>query len=94
MRLTLAYLFRIELNGKYLLIRRHKNDNNVGFQPVGGAYKYQPETKEIFQKLGIEPCDKIPRDADMEDDLRVTIGKRRNLQKFLKWFLQPQKQGD
>ncbi|WP_431215519.1 hypothetical protein ACQ86N_12990 [Puia sp. P3] len=52
-RVTTAYLYRIEYNGKYLLIKRHKKDV-VGYQPVGGAYKYyKGETRDLFNKLGI-----------------------------------------
>ena len=85
-RVTVAYLFRIEVNGKYALIKRHKKDN-AGYQPVGGAYKYlKEENRELFDKLGIEPCNYVPRDEDTENDLRIIIKKRKNLMAFLKWF--------
>lgn len=85
-RVTVAYLFRIEINGKYILIKRHKKDN-PGYQPVGGAYKYlKEENRELFDKLGIEPCNHVPRDEDTENDLRIIIKKRKNLIAFLKWF--------
>ncbi len=85
-RVTVAYLFRIEVNGKYALIKRHKEDNK-GFQPVGGCYKYlKEENRELFDKLGIEPCNYVPRDEDTEHDLRIIIKKRKNLVAFLKWF--------
>lgn len=85
-RVTVAYLFRIEVNGKYALIKRHKEDNK-GFQPVGGCYKYlKEENRKLFDKLGIEPCNHVPRDEDTEHDLRIIIKKRKNLITFLKWF--------
>jgi hypothetical protein len=85
-RVTVAYLFRIEVNGKYVIIKRHKKDN-PGYQPIGGAYKYlKEENRELFEKLGIEPCNHVPRDEDTENDLRVIIKKRKNLVEFLKWF--------
>lgn len=85
-RVTVAYLFRIEVNGRYVLIKRHKKDN-PGFQPVGGCYKYlREENRELFDQLGIEPCNKVPRDEDTDNDLRIIINKRKNLAKFLKWF--------
>ncbi len=85
-RVTVAYLFRIEVNGKYVLIKRHKKDN-PGYQPIGGAYKYlKEENRELFDKLGIEPCNQVPRDEDTEYDLRIIIKKRKNLVEFLKWF--------
>lgn len=85
-RVTVAYLFRIEDNGKYMLIKRHKKDF-TGFQPVGGAYKYfKEENRENFDKLGIIPCNQVPRDNATENDLRIEINKRKNLIEFFKWF--------
>lgn len=85
-RVTVAYLFRIEVNGEYMLIKRHKKDR-VGYQPIGGAFKYfKEENRELFDKLGIEPCNHVPRDEDTEHDLRVIIRKRKHLMEFLKWF--------
>lgn len=85
-RVTIAYLFRIEVNGSFALIKRHKSDN-PGFQPIGGCYKYlKEENRELFDKLGVEPCNFVPRDEDTEHDLRVIIKKRKNLITFLKWF--------
>ncbi|TDD78546.1 SMODS-associated NUDIX domain-containing protein [Flavobacterium caseinilyticum] len=85
-RVTVAYLFRIEFNGKYMLIKRHKNDF-VGYQPIGGAYKYfKEENREIFDNLGIVPCNHVPRDEDTENDLRIVINKRKKLSAFFKWF--------
>ena len=49
-RATVAYLFRIEVNGKYALIKRHKKDR-VGYQPIGGAFKYfKEENRNICSK--------------------------------------------
>lgn len=85
-RVTVAYLFRIEVNGRYILIKRHKKDR-VGYQPVGGAFKYfKEENRELFNKLGIEPCNHVPRDKVTEDDLRIRINKRKNLIAFIRWF--------
>jgi len=85
-RVTVAYLFRIEVNGKYALIKRHKKDR-IGYQPIGGAFKYfKEENRECFDKLGIEPCNYVERDEDTDSDLRIRINKRKNLGKFLKWF--------
>lgn len=85
-RITVAYLFRIEDNGKYMLIKRHKKDFE-GFQPVGGAYKYfKEENRELFNSLGIIPDNNVPRDSDTENDLRITINQRKKLVEFFKWF--------
>jgi hypothetical protein len=85
-RVTTAYLLRIEIDGKYLLIKRHKKDR-PGYQPVGGAFKFlKNENSSRFHKLGIEPCHFIERDKDAENDLRIIIKRRRNLIRYLKWF--------
>ncbi|GGB64318.1 hypothetical protein GCM10007424_00230 [Flavobacterium suaedae] len=85
-RITVAYLFRIETNGKYVLIKRHKNDF-IGYQPVGGAYKYfKEENRARFDELGILPCNQIVRDEDTENDMRLIMNKRKKLVDFLKWF--------
>lgn len=85
-RITVAYLFRIEMNGKYLLIKRHKSDF-IGYQPVGGAYKYfKEENRAKFDELGIMPCNQIVRDEDTENDIRLEMNKRKKLIDFLKWF--------
>lgn len=85
-RATVAYLFRIEVNGKYALIKRHKKDRE-GYQPIGGAFKYfKEENRVLFDRLGIEPCNYVKRDEYTEDDLRIIINKRKNLLSFTKWF--------
>ncbi len=85
-RITTAYLFRIEINGKFLLIRRHKKDRQ-GYQPVGGTFKYlKDENRELFDNLDLEPCSLVPRDEDTENDLRLIMRKRKKLFKYLRWF--------
>jgi len=84
-RITVAYLFRIEVDGKYLLV---KNRRDIpGFQPVGGVYKYlRRENAERFDKLGLIADTKIPRDVIAEDDLRMQMKKRHQLLGFIRWF--------
>jgi hypothetical protein len=85
-RVTLAYLFRIEHNGRYMLIKRHKKDFQ-GYQPVGGTYKYyKEENRANFDKMGIEPCNRVERDDDTDHDLRIIIRKRKRLVEFFQWF--------
>lgn len=84
-RLSMAYLFRIEVQGKFLLVRNHRDQ--PGYQPVGGVYKFlKQENQSQFKKLGVEPCHAIPVDHDSTDDLRITIAKRKNVIPFLSWF--------
>lgn len=84
-RITVAYLFRIELDGKYLLV---KNKRNVpGYQPVGGVYKFlRRENAKFFDEIGLVPDTKIERDEIAEDDLRMKLKKRYKLLRFIRWF--------
>ena len=45
-RLSFSYLFKIQIDGKYLLIKGNRLKNQ--YQPVGGVYKYYPEAKPAF----------------------------------------------
>lgn len=84
-RVSMAYLFRIQFKGKFLLVRNHRDQ--PGYQPVGGVYKYlYGENQQLFSKLGIEMCHFMPVDNESKNDLRKIILKRKNLISFLKWF--------
>jgi hypothetical protein len=81
----MAYLFRIELDGQYLLIRNNREIE--GFQPVGGVYKYlKYENSELFDKQGLIPDTKISRDKIGENDLRLQMKRRCKLIRFINWF--------
>lgn len=84
-RVSMAYLFRIEIDGKYFLIRNHRDQS--GYQPVGGVYRYlKNENSDLFDELGIYPCTSMPNDSTSKNDLRKRIKHRKNLNRFLKWF--------
>lgn len=84
-RITVAYLFRIEVDGKYMLVKNNRGIS--GFQPVGGVYKYlRRENAERFDELGLIADTKIPRDVIAEDDLRMQMKKRHHLLGFIRWF--------
>lgn len=84
-RLTIAYLYRIECNGKYLLVKSKRIGNT--YQPVGGVYKYfHPEAHGDLAKMSIVPDHAITNDNVSEFDLRLKMLKRKKLRKFLKWF--------
>ncbi|HYC87142.1 MAG TPA: hypothetical protein VEB86_18040 [Chryseosolibacter sp.] len=85
LRLTIAYLFKIESKGKYLLVKSNRIKNL--YQPVGGVYKYfEPEAKRRLEKMGIITDGKMPVDEDNEFDLRLEMKSRIQLRSFLKWF--------
>lgn len=84
-RISMAYLFRIQVHGRFLLVKNHRDQ--PGYQPVGGVYKYlKEENQEEFSRLGIEPCHFMPVDDQSKNDLRKKILKQKNLVPFLKWF--------
>ena len=88
LRISIAYLFKIQVDDKYLLIRNHRNQN--GYQPIGGVYKYfEPEGRDDLKHFGIEvghTIAGIPIDGDSRNDLRCKMRDRRKLIPFLKWF--------
>ncbi len=84
-RISMAYLFKIEVDGKYFLIKNHRDQ--VGYQPVGGVYRcLKNENSELFEDLGVYPCTFMPNDSVSKNDLRKRIKYRKNLNQFLEWF--------
>ena len=72
-RISFAYLFRIKINGQYLLV---KNERGTGkFQPIGGVYKYYDEEKTILtsRKYCVleDSCIKI--DGTSKNDYRMRV---------------------
>ena len=85
LRLTFSYLFRIEMNGRYLLIKSNRIENT--YQPVGGVYKYfNPEATGELIRIGAIPDNNIPNDGISEYDLRMNLTNRKKIGSFLKWF--------
>ena len=86
LRLTLAYIFRIEAQGKYLLVKNSRF-SSATYQPVGGVYKYfSPEATKHLHSLTIVTDNSIDNDERSDCDLRVKIMKRKHLRRFLHWF--------
>ena len=82
-RLSIAYLYRIKIDGKYLLV---KNSRRNYFQPVGGAFKSFVNAKIVFEKFQIESDKLIETDKGVaKRDLRV-FTKGINVIDFIKWF--------
>lgn len=81
-RLSFAYLFRIPLNGKYLLVKGNRLKKQ--YQPVGGVYKYYTEAKPVLEGFKYRPDIKMGN-ADETDDLRIFI-KGKYLLRFMDWF--------
>ncbi len=82
-RLSFSYLFKIQIDGKYLLIKGNRLKNQ--FQPIGGVYKFYLEAKPMLESFGYRPDTKMNNFKE-SDDLRIVI-KGKYLLEYLKWFL-------
>ncbi|MFD2907525.1 hypothetical protein ACFSX9_02135 [Flavobacterium ardleyense] len=82
-RLSIAYLFRIKLDGKYLLVKSSRRNY---FQPVGGAFKTLPGSEKIFEKLDVKSDRLIETEKGVaKNDLRVFV-KGIKVIEFIEWF--------
>ena len=81
-RLSVSYLFRIKVAGKYFLIKGKRFEQ---FQPVGGVFKRYPSSEVFFSSINALDNDLIPIDEKSDGDLRVRV-KGSHLIGFLKWF--------
>lgn len=83
-RISFAYLYRIKISDKYLLV---KNERGTGkFQPVGGVYKLKGNEKiELKNLFLVKDDDKVPIDESSRDDYRLRM-ENKYLRKFVKRF--------
>jgi SMODS-associated NUDIX domain len=82
-RLSIAYLFRINVDGKYLLVKSRTRNY---FQPVGGAFKSLPGSEKVFDRLKVKPDRLIETENGIaKSDLRIYV-KGINVIEFLDWF--------
>lgn len=81
-RVSVAYLYRIAMDGQYLLIKGKRIDQ---YQPVGGVRKYYPGAMSTFRTLNVRPDDNLTIDDISRNDLRLRLPAK-NLLKFLDWY--------
>ena len=82
-RLSYSYLFCIESNGRYLLVKDAQGRNQ--YQPVGGVYKYDSQKVDL-SALCDGVYDNVFNINDyLIDDLRITISAKR-FKAFKAWF--------
>ncbi len=81
-RVSISYLFKITINGKYLLVKGNRIDQ---YQPVGGVFKMLPSFKELKRNYEITDDVRLQIDETSRYDLRIRI-KGKNLVKLLRWF--------
>ena len=83
-RISFAYLFRIKVDGKYLLVQNGRGTGK--YQPVGGAYKTTEKEKTFLkEKFFLSEDDKIPVDASSKNDYRMFVPAYK-LKGFIKRF--------
>jgi len=76
-RLSFAYLIRIRIGSKYLLVN---NNNHKRFQPVGGVY-HQYCSDFLFKKFGFFRDHTRGDDTDIRGEI-----KGRKIKGFIRWF--------
>lgn len=79
-RISAAYLFRIRIGGKFLLIRGNRIRDQ--YQPVGGVFQYFAGAEPGFREMGCNPDDRMKSSSSDPRDLRVILP-RKNVLKFL-----------
>lgn len=83
-RISFAYLYRIKVGRKYLLVQNSRNTGK--YQPVGGVYKLETvEKTELKNRFHVMDDDKILIDESSRNDYRLRI-ENRFLRKFVRRF--------
>lgn len=82
-RLSFSYLYRVQVDGKYLLVKGNRLKNQ--YQPIGGVYKYYNEAKPFLESINYIPDTRMKNNEET-DDLRIQI-KGKYLLEFMQWFL-------
>ncbi|MFJ3188545.1 SMODS-associated NUDIX domain-containing protein [Streptomyces halstedii] len=81
-RISAAYLFRIKLDDKYLLV---KGTRFPHYQPAGGVFKFSPQGQAFLMSIDAQDDELVAIDDRSRSDLRIRIPAR-NLLKFYSWF--------
>ena len=83
LRVSMAAIVRIKIDGKYLLVRNRHRQGCFG--PLGGVLKHYESANSFLEKIEFSPEEKAGIDADLKDDLRGFIFGAR-FGDFLLWF--------
>lgn len=83
-RISFAYLYRIKIGDKYLLV---KNERGTGkYQPIGGVYKFEEDEKiELKNRFQVKDDNKISIDESSRNDYRLRM-ENKYLRKFISRF--------
>lgn len=71
-RISYAYLYRIKINNKYLLIQNFRYEHPK-YQPVGGVYKYTDEYKKLYIDDRYVITDDNVSDKTTKNDFRLKV---------------------
>lgn len=83
-RISFAYIFRIKVDGRYLLVMNNRHTGK--YQPVGGVYKMNDSEKRFLaSKYGCMDDNMITIDDSSKNDYRLRV-KNRYLRGFVKRF--------
>ena len=83
-RISFAYLYRIKIGNKYLLVRNARGTEK--YQPVGGVYKLFDNEKLCLKNLfHVIDDDKISIDESSRNDYRLRLSNQ-YLRRFVKRF--------
>ena len=83
-RISFAYIFRIKVDGRYLLVMNNRHTGK--YQPVGGVYKMNDSEKRFLaSKYGCMDDNMITIDDSSKNDYRLRV-KNRYLRDFVKRF--------
>lgn len=84
-RVSCAYLYRIQIDGKFFLIR-NKGRGNIS--PIGGAYQFYESGREFLNEIkAVNDAGLIPKKTEekYQHDIRLIFSLNR-LPKFMEWF--------
>lgn len=79
-RVSMSYLYKIQINDKYLLIKSRKKDS---YQPIGGCYMFKENAREFFNNYSITLID--PTIKEYLNDFRLYVPKK-FLPQFIEWY--------
>ena len=82
-RVSISYLFRITVDGRFLLIRGSRIKSQ--FQPVGGVYKIRFDETELLRRFHARPDTRFSPDHISKGDLRLRLDGR-HLPALISWF--------
>lgn len=82
-RLSISYLFRIQVDNQYLLVKSSRWGH---FQPVGGVYKFYESGRAEIEKLGYQPDELVKADEVSRRDLRLSVPGWR-VSSMINWFV-------